>query len=357
MKNKTKRTEKPRRYSSMFNLLLFAVTLFIFTAGEMFSQYYEITVNQRRMGNKIGVEFWVKSLSEDAPKLGNSSFSILYNNDYLIPDGENAYNETDSVFYDMDVAQPFITINSPFADATYGYQSLSALPASGNNGGSDVYVHQLEVNLTASGAGYQPSSVGRGSYIGMLKFRITNYNTLSDATLSAVAFNPNTWIGDIVIYDADGNDLEAQTTLTVPDDYNIRGITILNPNGPNQAVNRYPDIALASLSPNKGYPVYFERSGLADSLNASTPEYGTNRFAYNVEYSLDAGASWASVGRVAETTNDVLAMGANTSLYYSGELDVPGSTNERYITQGDGTALSSSSSPNGLITLMIPAGS
>mgnify|MGYP006285886081 CR=1 FL=1 len=339
MRNKTKRTDKPGNRRSLVHLLLFAVALLIFTAGDMMAQYYEITLNQRRMGNKIGVEFWARALSQDAPNLGNMSLSILYDRDYLIPDGENAYDETDSIYYDMDVAQPYITISSPFSDAAYGFQSLSAQPANGNNGGAEVYIHQLDVNLNPSGAGYQASSEGRGSFIGMVKFRITDYDNITESTLTGIAFNLNTWIGDISINDADGNDIESQITLTDPDDFTIRGITILNPNGPNQAVNRYPEIALASLSPNKGYPIFFERSGLADSLSGSTPQYGTSRFAYNLEYSLDAGTSWASIGRVAETTNDVLAMGTNTNLYYSGELDVPGSTNERYITQGDGSAL------------------
>jgi hypothetical protein len=339
MRNKTKRTDKPSNLRSLVNLLLFAVALLIFTAGDMLAQYYEVTINQRRMGNKIGVEFWVRSLTTDAPNLGNASLSVIYDRDYMIPDGENAYNETDSVYYDMDVAAPFITITSPFSDATYGYQTLSAQPASGNNGGAEVYTHQLDVNLNVSGVGFKPASTGRGSFVGMVKFKITNYNNITDNTLTGVAFNPNTWISDISINDANGNDIESQVTFTDPDDFAVRGITILNPNGPNQAVNRYPEIALASLSPNKGYPIYFERSGLADSLSGSTPQYGTSRFAYNIEYSLDAGSSWAAIGRVAETTNDVLAMGTNTNLYFTGELDVPSSTNERYITQGDGTAL------------------
>jgi hypothetical protein len=329
-----KRPERIRL--SWMNFFWFILGLLLIS-GETFAQTYRISMNQRRLGNKIGVEFWVKDLTPNgaAPNLGNTTLAVKYNTDFLIPDGNIAYAGTDSVYYDMDYAQPYIAISSPYALTSNGYLALKAQPTDQTNGAEHVYVHTLDVNVATSGSGIKPSTSGRGTFIGMVKFNIKNFSSLTDNDLTKILFNTATFIGDMKVFDYAGNDVEAQTEFVNQGDFNIRGIKILNPNGPNQAVNRYPDPALKSLSPNKGYPVYFERSGLGSNA------YGTSKYAYSIDYSLDNGASWLESGRVAETNLNATTMGANKDNYRSGEIDSLNSANNFFIAQGDGSALPS----------------
>ena len=263
----------------------FAVALLLI-GSELFAQTYQITVNQRRMGNKIGVEFWIKDITPNgtAPTLGNTSVAVTYNRDFLIPDGSNAYSSTDSIDYDMDILSPYHTIESPFSLAANGYLDLTAQPGDNEQGGNHVYVHQLDVNTAITGVGFKPASTGKGTFLGMLKFTIINYGNLTDNHNTDILFNTVDFVGPIMVFSYSGADYTSETDLVDQASYAVRGITVLNPNGPNQAVNRYPNPALTSLSPNKGYPIYFERSGLANNTN---PQYGTPRFAYLLEYSLD----------------------------------------------------------------------
>ena len=329
---------KPERIRlSWMNFFWFVVGLLLIT-GETWGQSYQVTMNQRRLGNKIGVEFWVKDISAggNAAALGNATFAVTYNTDFLTPDGAFAYANTDSIYYDMDYANPFQQISSPYALASNGYLSMTAQPADQSNGSGRIYVHTLNLNVATSGTGYKPSTVGRGTYIGMLKFTIKNYTALTDNTLSMIQFNTATFVGDQVVYNYAGEDVESEVTFVNQGDFNVRGIRILNPNG-NQAVNRYPEPALKSLTPNKGYPVYFERSGLGGVVGG-TAGYGTAKYAYTVDYSLDAGSTWIESGRVAETNLNATTMGANKDLYRNGEIDSLNATNNFFIAQGDGTA-------------------
>ena len=326
-----KRPERIRL--SWMNIFWFVLGLLLLT-GEVHSQTYEVSMNQRRLGNKIGVEFWVKDVTTGgtAPKLGNATFAVKYNTDFLMPDGSYAYANTDSIYYDMDVAEPYVEISSPYSLTSNGYLALSAQP--GNNG--SLYYHTLNVNKAMSGIGFQPARTGRGTFIGMLKFTIVNYPSLTDNTLSMIEFNTNAVVGTQVIEDYNGNSVLGATAFNNQGNYNVRGIRILSPNG-GQAVNRNPDPALKSLTPNKGYPIYFERSGLGGVVGG-TAAYGTGKYAYSVDYSLDNGSNWTESGRVAETNLNATTMGANKDVYRGGEIDSLNSSRNYFIAQGDGSA-------------------
>ncbi len=318
--------------------LLTAIILFASTAELKSQSDYEFTLNQRRMGDSIGVEIWVRATSTSVANLGNMSISVVYNNLFLQPAAlvwnagtGNPSKFTDSISYDMDVANPYTTISSPYSDAVYGFANLSSQAADGNNGSGHVYVFQLDVKTNpGSPAGFRPATTGRGSFVGMLKFKITNHANIFENTLTAIEFNPHNWLSAIAITDINGNNKTPNSSFATHGNFTLRGITLLNPNYPNQAVNRYPDAGYTILNGNLGYPVYFERSALD---NPTPINYGNNKFAYKLEYSLDNGSTWADIGYVAE---HIPAVVANSNYYASGEID---SVDQRYITQPDGTAI------------------
>lgn len=315
---------------------LFLLSFLFISVAELTAQNYEFTLNQRRMGDTIGVEVWVKALNSNAAKLGDMSIPIIYSNTNLAPAAlvasSNPREWTDSISYDMELTEPYQTINSPFADANYGYSGLTAQAITGSNGTETLYGFILDVNtVTGSPTGFTPSTSGKGSYVGMLKFYITNKTTLTESQLTGIAFNNANWLAVKAITDINGNDVTSECTFTNPSVYTVRGVTILNPNYPNQAVNRYN--AYPSLDPNMGYPIYFERSGLVGNLN----DYGTNKVGYKLEYSLDNGSTWIEIGKVAEYNANVAA---NTSYYVDGDIDTEFSATPRYLTRYDNTLLS-----------------
>jgi len=320
---------------------LFLLSFIIISVAELSAQNYEFTLNQRRMGDTIGVEIWVKALNSSAAHLGDMTLPIVYNNAFLAPaalDASNPRSWTDSISYDMELTEPYQTISSPYADALNGFNNLAGQAITGSNGVSTLYGFILDVK-TAPGTptGFVPASTGRGSYVGMLKFYITNDNALTESATTGIAFNNANWLAVKAITDINGNDVTSQCTFTDPANFTIRGITILNPNYPNQAVNRYPDAAYPSLSPNLGYPVYFERSGLVYNLS----DYATNKVAYKLEYSLDNGTTWVEIGRVAEYNANV---GVNPTYYFSGDIDTKLAATPRYLTTYDNSLLSSGNS-------------
>ena len=346
----TKVIKKEKQRSCFFwAKLLWLALMVVFTANEAASQTYQLTLQQRRMGDMIGVEIWIKDVTANgtAPALGNASIGIIYNTAHLQPASlvatsslttelHNPDPTTDSVNFDVDIASPYETITSPFISAGIGYNALTAQAVVATSGGVTLNAFVLDVNFEAGQgyAGFVPSSIGKGSYIGMLRFDIIDHTNLDCTDLTGIAWNPYTFAADITIEDISGNDMEALTNLAAPSPMTIRGITVLNPNGPNQAVNRDPSQALASLDPNKGYPVYFERSGLE---NPATYLYGANNYAYKFEYSLDGGSSWTEFGRVAESNLTAGGM-ANKDYYRSGEIDTLSGASEYFVTRGDGSA-------------------
>ncbi|MBZ0243334.1 MAG: LamG domain-containing protein, partial [Bacteroidales bacterium] len=190
----------------------------------------------------------------------------------------------------------------------------------------------------------KPLTTGRGSFVGILKFDIGNHATLTNSTLSSIQFNTSTVVGDFSIFDVSGNDMESQSTLANASDFTIRGLTILNPNGPNEAVNRYKQYPSLTVV---GYPVYFERSGLITPAVGNV--YGSNILAYAVDYSTNNGGSWSTeVMRFAETrltAQELVDLGTDGN-HVSGEITTStGTSAGYYVTQGDGSQLPVESNP------------
>lgn len=319
-------------------LILTLAAVFLMFAGDLFSQtYYEFSTTQRRMGDQIGVEIWAKKMDDNAPRIGNMSLSVTYNTDNLQPASASSYsiNSTDSVSYNPNqaAASVYTTISSGFHSLN-GYSALNAQAV--NNGAT--YVYQMDVSASSTAVGTDISSEGRGSFVGKLVFDIINHSTLDDSDLTGIGLNTATNVGDFVVFDLAGNSIEANSVLNPSDDFAIQGITILNPNGPNEAVNRNKTYASLSVA---GYPLYFERSGLITP--SLTKKYGTNSLAYAVTYSVDNGDSWSDeVLRVAEhreSQADLTAAGTEAN-HVSGEIVTStGTTGGYYITKGDGTQI------------------
>lgn len=339
---------------------IIALIVLSMTTDVFAQQNYSITMNQRRRGDQIGVDIWVKGLrGANTPKLGSMTFPIVYNTSNLVPADQqtsggltsNPLDVTDSIDADVNQAYPlpYRTINTPFS-VSAGYLAHSAQAA--NNG--TLFTYQLDVTFNGNPAtdGYRPDTSGRGSYIGTLVFDIINHASLTDATLAGIALNTTTTFSDFVILDANGNNVEATTTVLNPTSLTIRGITILNPNGPNEAVNRSTQYASLGVA---GYPIYFERSGLITPSSGNG--YGTNVVSYVMEYSLDGGGSWTSnTIRVAETNTSAIGLGAALANHASGELEysaAPDVDVNRLITTPTGAQLTTSGDGYGGIVRII----
>lgn len=326
---------------SLFLLLAAAVILF---AQDIFAQNYQISLRERRLGNQVGVEVWMKKISATAPIISNMTIAVSYNTSFLVPASPSSaptysLGATDSV--DSDVNQ---TATLPYRSITSGYNSANgydALAAQAVNDGTN-YVYQLEVK--SSGAlplttGLAAGTDGRGTFVGMLRFNITNHASLTNTSATNIAIVPGTGLGQFSMLDATGTNISTTSTLGTITSMYIKGITILNPNG-NEALNRnrtYPSLSVA------GYPVYFERSGLITPAVAN--EYGTNVLAYAVDYSTNNGTSWsAEVARFAETRETEATITSANHKY--GEVTTTTGTTAGYIvTQGDGSQLPVVSNP------------
>lgn len=291
------------------------VCLFFFAVSSIVAQVYQVTMKPRRAGDQLYVEIWMKSLSSSAPKLGDASLVVHYNSSYLQPASTQNPSVTDSIYHDVKVANPVISITSSFHSAN-GYNPLGTQAYGAPSDG----LYSLEVRLATLGSGgVQPSTAGRGSFVGKLIFDIIN---TPDTTQNAgFTWNTLTTIGDIRIFDVDGNDIESQVQFVNPGAFRIVGITVLNPNGPSEVVDRDQLYLNGTLN---GYPIYFERSGFAEDQVS----YATNATAYVVELSLDGGTSWSEIGRVAETTSSTASLvGAGTlANHVSGEISTTAST-------------------------------
>ena len=356
----TSRIKNPARHGSKVSwgsLVWFAAALFLF-AIEGFAQDYELSMKPRRLGNQLGVEIWMKSLNSSTAALGNASIYVEYNTDYLTPakldgsEGTNPEDATDSINVDVDnVTNPHISITSNFKNNAIGYTSLTAQAVTATQGGTTVNVFGLDVNYN-TGTGYVPSTEGRGSFVGMLRFNIdfdgpdgiaSTADDFAGTELAMFDWNSETFAGDITLQDVSGNDIEANATLVAPDAFTIRGIEIWNPDGGNnQVVNRYPttEYPVFDADNNLGYPIYFERSG----LTTTSTEYGNaaGNIGYALDYSLDGGTTWTETARFAETSTDLATMGANTAHFFDGFVDYPSVAVDNYTTDADGVALAAS---------------
>jgi len=320
------------------------------------AQTYEFSVKVRRLGDQIGAEVWVKSLTSSAPKLGNVTFSINYRTDFLDPaDPDNyTYYQTDSILMDVNQSPtssipdyPYQEIESPF-HSNNGYSALHVNTGSDYTDGSRYGYAEIEVNFNGSSSqGYQPSSEGLGSFMGMIVFDIVNHSTLNDTNTVGIGHNTRSY-PSIVVTDINGNSYSYPNDISYndPPEMKIKGITILNPRGPYESVDR--DAQYLSL-PVAGYPIYFERSGL---INTDSYSYGTDALAYEFGYSLDGGTSYSSFLRVAETADSIKA--SEYDNYASGELEtrfggVPGYV----ITQANGDPLTTGGDGYGGIVRVI----
>lgn len=312
------------RYSGKV-LLSFLLGLFLI-GSDLYAQDYEATLNQRRRGDQIHVEVWVKATSATSPVLGDASLVVQYNQTYLTPSTTQLPASTDSVGYDVDVANPVVSIASQFNGAN-GYNSVTTASY-----GPGFYSLEIELSSLGSG-GLRPDTAGRGSFLGVLIFDIqgspsTSSNTSIEWSKAAVA------PGNIEIFDVNGTSIRTNTTFTDPPALTIIGITVLNPNGPAEVVDRdKPYASINSTSANRGYPIYFERSGL-DPNNSNI--HGTTATAYVIEYSLNGGTSWTELGRVAETTVATSSI-ASIQAVVSGDIATTATTH--VITTQDGLPL------------------
>lgn len=202
---------------------IIALMLLSITTESYAQQNYSITMNQRRRGDQIGVDIWVKGLrGANTPKLGSMTFPIVYNTSNLSPTDQqtpgglasNPLDVTDSIDADVNQAYPlpYRSISTPFNVAA-GYLSHAAQAA--NNG--TLFTYQLDVtfNGNASTDGYRPDTNGRGSYVGTLVFDIINHASLTDGTLAGIALNTSTSFSDFVILDASGNNVESTDRKSV----------------------------------------------------------------------------------------------------------------------------------------------
>jgi len=301
-----------------------AAVLFLLAGmvSETFAQqYYAFSTKYRRLGNKVGIEVWVKSLTASAPKLGSFTYPVSYNSNFLQP-AALTYNaaQTDSVSLNVDQTNPVATINSGYS-STNGYNAIMV-----SNG---VGYAELEITY-AGGAGLQPATTGRGTFVGKIEFDIINYATLTNTEMASI-LTRTSGIPSVAVADIDGNILTASNyTITDASDITIKGISILNPNG-GETVNR--SYTYASLAVN-GYPVYFERSGL---LDVGSYNYGSEALAYNVSYSID-GTSFTNTFRFAETSSQATVV--NYTNLFDGELETTTGALPGYsVTKGDGSSL------------------
>lgn len=328
-------------------VLMLAIILF---APDIFAQDYTLSLRQRRMGDQIGVEFWLKQSGEGLAKISNMSAAVTYNTDYLVPADATTYDIgfTDSVAYNVDQTAPlpYTEINSPY-DNDNGYSSLTAQPI---NDGTN-FLYQLNVNMPTldNTQGVEASSVNdsRGTFVGRLVFDIIDHSNLTTADLTSITHNTLTTIGDFVVFDVDGNSIESGFAFENDIEKSIRGISILNPNGPDEAVNRNKDYQSLSVG---GYPIYFERSGLI--APTTTKRYGVDNseIAYAFDYVVgydenlaDDAQAWVEFKRVAEhrqSVNTLIGASADLDNYRTGEIETStGDNNGYWITQADGDQL------------------
>lgn len=314
-----------RRHASHLAMLFLIFTV---SGVETFAQEWTFSLNQRRANDHIFVEIWAKAEPGDTNRLGEASLTLDYNTTFLRPTSTTSgvgVHRTDSINFDIDQANPVVNINSQFHSGN-GYQSLGA---QAYESGSDKK-YGLEVRMSTLGSGgLALDSTGRGSFLGRLWFEIIGSPT--DSSTTDITWNTDPTVGDLRLFDRFGNDVEAQTTFASVTTANIVGITVLNPNGPSEVVDRDKLYTSVNLNNNGGYPIYFERSGLA--LGALP---GTTATAYLLEYSLNGGSSWIEFGRVAESTLASVAVGS-IAAHVGGDISTNATT--AFITTHTGANL------------------
>jgi hypothetical protein len=301
--------------------------LLVLSSSDLFSQVYEMTLNQRRAYDQIHVEIWAKGLPANGtvPLMGSASLVVQYNTAYLRPATSQNAAVTDSISRYINQVDPVVDISSQFNNMN-GYSTL------GTQAYSTSGYYSLEVNLQTLGVlGLRPSSNGRGSFVGKLIFDIIDDPT--DSSKTEIKWSQS-GPGVVEIFDVAGNNLidAGSVSLVDPADFTVLGVTILSPNFPNQVVDRDQNYAsLIDAYSELGYPIYFERS--IDPNNDFTAPVDED-LGYIFEYSLDNGTSWSEFGRVAETSQSSTVVG-NEPEYRSGEIANPSSGSSYIITTQD----------------------
>lgn len=324
MSNKIEEKNMKKSTNKIWKVAAIAAVLFVAVGmvSEIFAQsYYNFSLKYRRLGNKVGVELWVKSTSPSAPALGSFTVPVTYNTTFLVPAALSyTAHQTDTVSYDVDQTNPIVTLTSPYHSAN-GYGALTVVNGTG--------YAEWEITYN-SGSGFVPASTGRGTFVGRIEFDIINYATLAASDQTGIAIKTS-GIPSIAITDVNGNALTLGTNYTVtnPADINIKGITIVNPNGPKEVVNKYYKYASLNVY---GYPVYFERSGLIDP---SVYNYGSDALAYQASYSIDGGLTYTNTFRFAETSAQATIV--NFANLASGDIETTTGTLPGYtVTKADG---------------------
>jgi hypothetical protein len=280
----------------------------VFATSDIFSQYYEFSLVQRRRFDQIHVEIWAKSLVENAPKIGGATLALQYNSQFLSPASEQDRAQTDTISDNLDQVNPIIPISSQFNLSANGFdpmQSQSYAPG--------YFALELKQKVLGAG-GYIPSKNGKGSFIGKLIFNIIG--APSDNSLTQIDFSRNILPGDLRIFDYQGSDIESSCVFDTTSAFTVLGVSILSPATNGQVVDRDFDYqSLGADYAGGGYPIYFERS-INPALYTSPID---EDLAYLFEYSLDDGKTWNSIGRAAESGTSASGAGANPKLK-SGEI-------------------------------------
>ena len=304
----------------LFKNLLVGLALFFVFSNELFSQFYDFTLVQRRRYDQIYVEIWVRSLQPNSPKLGNASLVVNYNLNHLSPAVIQQPGVTDSVNHNINQANPIDVINSRFNNDN-GYNALTTRTYS-PGGYFSLEINHNELNQS----GIQPITTGKGSFVGKLVFDIIgNPNDTSTTGIKWSSAGP----GVVSIFDINGTNQLGNSQMTNPGNYSVLGITILSPNFFGQVVDRDLDYAsMTGVYAALGYPIYFERSvNIRNEYNIPLD----NSLGYVFEYSLDDGSNWFEFGRVAENDQAGSSLSNNVALR-SGEIANPGVTASYIIT-------------------------
>ena len=263
--------------------------LMITSCSELYAQFYELTLNQRRRFDQIHVEVWARSLTANAPEIGYASLVIQYDAAFLSPAAEQSLFNTDTINFNLDVANPVDSIASPFHSKN-GYNSLNS--RSYGNG-----YYSLELTLSELGTGgVVAGSKGKGSFLGKVIFNIIDDPAETD--LTGIEWSKNALPGNIQLFDADSSSIRNNTIWTDPGNFTVTGVTILSPNLFGQVIDRDENYAaLTGAYLNSGYPLYFERSVNPTDYSGPVNE----NLSYHFEYSIDDGQNWSNIGRVRET--------------------------------------------------------
>lgn len=302
------------RYShtTLFKSILL-VLMGMVVAEECSAQTFRFTLNQRRRADQIWVEIWCKSMSTTPTRLGEATLRVNFNPTYLSLANyglsENNPDKSDSIRFDIanlsasSQTAAVVPVNSPFDPDFYAtpsnYQGLVV-------GTSIPGIAELQVKKTSvSDTGFVPSSLGRGSFVGKIVFTINSAFQNATSSLRDTATTFVSWgaAGNASVVYNYNDVLIGSTALSFvnPGAFTIKGVTILNPNGPSEVVDRDGSYYTTAIL---GYPIYFERSGISSvstvGTAGTTNEYGDQELSYYLDYRLTTGGAYFNIGSINE---------------------------------------------------------